>query len=55
MGIKETDTILQYLTLKAYKFPYINLLWLGVIITVTGIIISLVRRIRLNQIATSQS
>ena len=54
MGIKEPNTILQYLTLKAYKFPYINLLWLGVIITVLGIIISMVRRIRLNQISNSQ-
>ncbi|MBS1920729.1 MAG: cytochrome c biogenesis protein CcsA [Bacteroidetes bacterium] len=55
MGIKEPNTILQYLTLKAYKFPYINLLWLGVIITVTGIIISMVRRIHLNRISASES
>jgi cytochrome c-type biogenesis protein CcmF len=55
MGIKEPNTILQYLTLKAYKFPYINLLWLGVIITVAGIIISMVRRIQLNRVSSSQS
>ncbi|MBK5269965.1 MAG: cytochrome c assembly protein, partial [Bacteroidia bacterium] len=50
LGIKESNNIMQYVTLKAYKFPYINLLWLGVIITATGIIISMVRRIRLNRI-----
>ncbi|MBS1621097.1 MAG: cytochrome c biogenesis protein CcsA [Bacteroidetes bacterium] len=55
MGYKEPDTIMQYLTLKAYKFPYINLLWLGVIITVTGIIISMVHRSRLNRISVSRS
>lgn len=53
LGIKESNSIMQYVTLKAYKFPYINLLWLGVIITATGIIISMVRRIHLNRISTS--
>ncbi|MFI5133541.1 MAG: cytochrome c biogenesis protein CcsA [Chitinophagales bacterium] len=55
MGIKEPDTVLQYVTLKAYKFPFINLLWLGVLITATGIIISMVRRIRLNRMGASES
>jgi cytochrome c-type biogenesis protein CcmF len=48
LGVKESNTVLPYVTLKAYKFPFINLVWLGVIIMVTGIIISMVRRIRLN-------
>ena len=51
LGTKESSAVLQYVTLKAYKFPFINLLWLGVIITATGIIISMVRRIRLNKMA----
>ena len=55
LGIKESDALLQYVTLKAYKFPFINLLWLGVIITATGIIISMVRRIQLNRISDSRS
>jgi len=49
LGVKESNAVMQYVTLKAYKFPFINLLWLGVIITATGIIISMVRRIRLNR------
>jgi cytochrome c-type biogenesis protein CcmF len=49
MGIKESTTVMEYVTLKAYKFPFINLLWLGVIITATGLMVSMVRRIRLNR------
>ncbi|HVE62016.1 MAG TPA: hypothetical protein VNA26_09360, partial [Chitinophagaceae bacterium] len=48
-GIKESDAVMQYVTLKAYKFPFINLLWLGTIIMVTGIVMSMVHRIRLNR------
>jgi cytochrome c-type biogenesis protein CcmF len=49
LGVKESNAIMDYITLKAYKFPFINLLWGGVLITATGIIISMVRRIRLNR------
>ena len=51
LGVKESNSVLQYITLKAYKFPFINLLWAGVLIMVTGIIISIVRRVQLNQSA----
>jgi len=47
IGLKESSAILEYVTLKAYKFPFINVLWAGIIITAIGIIISMVRRIRL--------
>jgi len=40
---------MDYITMKAYKFPFINLLWAGVLITAIGIIISMVRRIQLNR------
>ena len=49
LGVKESNTVMEYVTLKAYKFPFINLLWLGVIITATGLMVSMVRRIRLNR------
>jgi cytochrome c-type biogenesis protein CcmF len=49
LAVKESDSVLQYVTLKAYKFPFINVLWLGVIITAVGILISMIRRIRLNR------
>ena len=43
-GVKESDALLKYVTLKAYKFPYINLLWLGTIIMVLGFCISMWHR-----------
>lgn len=49
LGIKESDALLKYVTLKAYRFPYIFLLWAGVYITATGLLISMVYRIRLNR------
>ena len=55
IGIKESNAVMDYVTLKAYKFPYIRLLWFGVVITAIGIIISMVRRIRLNRENVSQS
>lgn len=50
LGIKETNSVLEYLTLKAYKFPYINLVWAGVIFLVIGSIISMFRRIQLQHL-----
>ncbi|MEO7984332.1 MAG: cytochrome c biogenesis protein CcsA, partial [Bacteroidota bacterium] len=49
LGVKESNAVMDYITLKAYKFPFINMLWFGVVITAIGIIISMVRRIQLNR------
>lgn len=48
IGIKESDKLLQYVTLKAYIFPYINLVWLGLIIMALGIVMSAVKRAKLS-------
>ena len=53
IGVKESNSILEYVTLKAYKFPFINLLWGGTIIMVVGLIMSMVRRNKLNRISGS--
>ncbi|HUP10837.1 MAG TPA: hypothetical protein VM187_01450, partial [Niastella sp.] len=50
LGVKENDAILEYITLKAYKFPFINLLWLGTLIMVIGFMMSMVRRAQVNRI-----
>jgi cytochrome c-type biogenesis protein CcmF len=55
LGVKESDAVLKFVTLKAYRYPFINLLWFGVIITAIGIIISMVRRIQLNRNGNSRS
>jgi cytochrome c-type biogenesis protein CcmF len=44
LGLKESDSIMQYVTLKAYKFPFINLVWGGTILTVIGFLISMIYR-----------
>ncbi|MFA9206243.1 MAG: cytochrome c biogenesis protein CcsA [Burkholderiaceae bacterium] len=36
IGIKESAALTNLITLKAYEFPFINLLWLGVIIMTFG-------------------
>lgn len=49
IGVKIPNTITQYLTLKALKFPFINLLWLGTIIMAAGFVVSMVRRVQLSK------
>jgi cytochrome c-type biogenesis protein CcmF len=49
IGLKESGSVLQYVTLKAYKFPFINVLWLGTLLMALGLVISMVRRIQLNK------
>jgi cytochrome c-type biogenesis protein CcmF len=44
LGIKESNAILKYVTLKAYKFPFINLVWGGTILLIIGFFISAVHR-----------
>jgi cytochrome c-type biogenesis protein CcmF len=46
LGVKETDAVMKYVTLKAYKFPFIKVLWYGVWITAIGFLISMYKRIR---------
>lgn len=43
---KETDRPTDFITLKAYYFPYINLVWLGLVIMSTGFVVSLVSRVK---------
>jgi cytochrome c-type biogenesis protein CcmF len=49
LQVKESGSVMKYVTLKAYKFPFINVLWGGIIITAIGILMSMIRRIRLNR------
>ncbi len=46
LGLKESGNVMRYITMKAYKFPYINVLWLGTIIMVIGFMISMIRRLK---------
>jgi cytochrome c-type biogenesis protein CcmF len=55
LQVKESNSVMKYVTMKAYKFPFINVLWLGIIITALGILISMVRRIQLNRSSKTES
>ncbi len=44
IGVKESDKLIDYVTVKAYVFPLINLVWLGLVIMAAGIVISMLQR-----------
>ena len=44
IGLKESNLLTDFITLKAYVFPYINFVWLGLIIMAAGFIVSMARR-----------
>ena len=45
IGVKESSELSSLLTLKVLQFPFINLLWIGVLVMVTGIFMSLAKYI----------
>lgn len=45
MGVKESRVLPDFVTLKVYEFPMINILWLGVIVMFFGFILSMYNRI----------
>ena len=47
LAVKESDIPADFLTLKAYIFPYINLVWLGLIIMAAGFIVTIARRAKI--------
>jgi cytochrome c-type biogenesis protein CcmF len=49
IGIKESSAILDFLTLKVYEFPWINVLWLGLLVMMIGFSMAIVRRVGLMQ------
>ena len=46
LGVRESTSVLDFITIKAYEFPFIGLLWLGVVVMVVGLFMSVVRRAR---------
>jgi cytochrome c-type biogenesis protein CcmF len=44
LAVKESNAVMRYITMKAYRFPWINLLWLGTIIMVFGFLLSMWHR-----------
>jgi cytochrome c-type biogenesis protein CcmF len=44
IGLKESASLSNLITLKAYEFPFINILWIGVIVMVIGFGIATMNR-----------
>lgn len=47
LGVKESDKFIDFVTLKAYVFPYINLVWLGLVIMSVGLMMSMISRAKI--------
>jgi cytochrome c-type biogenesis protein CcmF len=46
IGVKESASITDLITLKVYEFPMINVLWLGIVVMVIGLIMSIFQRLK---------
>ena len=46
LQVKESTDLVPFVALKVYMFPQINLVWLGVVIMMSGFVISLLQRQR---------
>jgi len=44
IGTKVSDKMIDFVTVKSYVFPFINLVWLGLIIMAVGLIMSMIKR-----------
>jgi cytochrome c-type biogenesis protein CcmF len=55
IGVKESETLTDFITLKAYVFPYINLVWVGLLIMAGGFIVSIGRRTKAANYITALS
>ena len=49
LAVKESKALTNLVTLKVIEFPMINLLWLGVIVMIVGMLMSLLQRLKLNK------
>ena len=55
IGIKESEKIIDFVTIKAYLFPYINLVWLGLLVMAIGLVMSMIKRAKLSPVLAAAS
>ncbi len=53
IGIKEPEKIIDFVTLKAFLFPYINLVWLGLVVMAIGLMMSVIKRAKISNITAA--
>ena len=46
LGVKESNAVMKYITLKAFQFPFIIILWLGILVMSAGFFISMGHRFK---------
>ncbi len=44
IGVKRSSSPMDYITVKTYLFPYINLVWVGLVILALGTLLSMLKR-----------
>jgi cytochrome c-type biogenesis protein CcmF len=49
LQVKESGRLAPFVALKVYQFPFINTLWLGILVMITGLTMSIIRRVKLNR------
>jgi cytochrome c-type biogenesis protein CcmF len=49
LGVKESSSLVPFVSLKVYVFPQINILWIGTLIMIIGFVMSIVRRAKLKK------
>jgi cytochrome c-type biogenesis protein CcmF len=47
ISVKESSKMTPYIALKVVKFPFINLLWIGTVIMIIGMVMAIVRRVNM--------
>jgi cytochrome c-type biogenesis protein CcmF len=47
ISVKESSRLAPFLALKVLQFPFINLVWLGTLLMITGFVMAIVRRVKL--------
>jgi cytochrome c-type biogenesis protein CcmF len=55
IAVKESEIQSDFVTLKAYIFPYINLVWAGLIIMAAGFVVSILRRAKAKPLVSALS
>jgi cytochrome c-type biogenesis protein CcmF len=51
IGVKESNVLTDLLTLKVYQFPFITLLWIGVMVMVIGFVMTIFYRNKINRLS----
>jgi len=51
IGVKNSKGVIDFVTIKAYVFPWVNLVWLGLVIMALGIILTLLQKINASMVS----